>query len=181
MKLILLSLLFPLALNAAYTDTGRLAETAPTSISGTTIQTMVRNAGGTQTASTISTSSWMTHKRDGKFLILDFHISFTGTLGSAGSPIYVRLPIVDGIQLTYDSTYWPNGAETTFAAAPRLGKGQLWNGSSPQEYLWYWDLNQISRDYIRAVDAGGTQLVDTACTSGRAILAYSLKIPIVGW
>jgi hypothetical protein len=165
---------------AAYTEASKVVQETDWVVDND-IADQVRNSAANHTQANIS-SSWMKYRRVGKMLVVSFAINFSAAFGTAGSPIFVKLPLMYGSQLYYDTTYYTNGAATTFREAPTFGKGDWFDGSGPVTINWYPDLAAVAGNmHVRAVNAGGSSYVDTNAIANRALRAHNIEIPIVGW
>lgn len=148
---------------------------------------VIRNSGGNQTDASVS-MKWQEFKRDGRYLIWSFDFRFNATFGSAGSPVYVKLPTMDGAQLQIDTAQQPGGDATTFLTSAVYGNAEWLNASTVPAVLYAtYSLNGMGTgspdkiEHIRFLNTGGGSLLDTSLVNTTTLKAHNLRIPIVGW
>jgi hypothetical protein len=140
-------------------------------------------SGANQANGIVRLAKW---RRQGAYLLMDFHLAIdTAALGS-GSVFFIDLPIVNSVQLKMDTALMGGGTSVTnegrahFGYATRFRGGVGWTVCSAVSF------DPVGSDFyrIKFEEAGGAVLDSTLTfASGQlgALKADSLRIPILGW
>jgi hypothetical protein len=145
------------------------------------------NSGGSQLNSNI-VINWWKFRKNADELEFSFRYQFNSTFGTANQIILVKLPVFQGIQLNINSGIaFMTAAPLSFGnlATPWFAEcvATLGTGGSMQQQLLTWGGGTLninsSLQYLRFVNVGFGQLLDTAVGSSGALHVYNAKVPIL--